>query len=180
MLRVRRRLALTLAIAAAMVVAVPTGAGAKTELNQREKHCVVYVTEKTVEGELKMSEPTCAKSREGAAEIASRPIYKPQSADIDGMAFGLSNFTIGIHYNGRNGTGSSITVVGSSCTGGYWNTPTWFDNKESSVYNGCYRLRHFNLPNMGGSATNTYGVGQTDNISAWMNNRTESVSYHSS
>jgi len=180
MSRTRKRLALAIAIAGAMVVAVPASAGAKTELKAKEKHCVVYVTEKTAEGELKMSDPTCVATREAAAELAARHIYKPQTADVDGMAFGFSNFTIGRHYNGTNGTGSSITVVGSSCTGGYWNTPTWFDNKESSAYNGCYRLRHYNLPNKAGSATNTYGVGQTDNISGWMNNRTESVAYYSS
>ena len=180
MSRARKRLALSLAIAGAMVVAIPASAGAKAELKQKEKHCVVYVTEKTADGELRMSEPTCLASREAAAEFAARPVFKAQMADIDGMTFGFSNFTIGIHYNGSSGNGSSITVVGSSCTGGYWNTPGWFDNKESSVYNGCYRLRHYDKPNKSGSATNTYTAGQVDNIPGWMNNRTESVAYFSS
>jgi len=180
MTRARKRMALSLAIAGAMVVAIPAGAGAKTELVEKEQHCVVYVTEKTGEGELKMSDPTCLASREAASELASRPIFKPQMADIDGMAYGFSNFTIGIHYNGSNGTGSSITVVGSSCTGGYWNTPGWFDNKESSAYNGCYRLRHYNNPNKSGMGANTYGAGTTDNLPSYMNNRTESVAYFSS
>lgn len=180
MSRLRMRLPLTLAVAGAMIVAVPAGAGAKAEPSEKEKHCVVYVTDKTAEDELKMSEPTCLASREAAAELAARPIFKPQTADVDGMAYGFSNFIIGIHYNGLNGTGSSITVVGSSCTGGYWNTPSWFDNKESSVYNGCYRLRHYNLPNKGGSSASTYGAGTIDNLPSWMNNKTESVAYHSS
>ena len=182
MSRWQKRLTLAMAVVTATVIAVPTAAAAKGELKKAEKesHCVVYVVEKTADGELKMSDPTCFTDREGAAELAARPILKPQTADIDGMTYGFSNFTIGIHYNGYNGSGSSITVVGSSCTGGHWNTPTWFDNKESSVYNGCYRLRHYDKPNKKGTGANTYGAGTVDNIPGYMNNRTESVAYYSS
>ncbi len=91
----------------------------------------------------------------------------------------VSSFTLGIHYDYSNGGGSSITVVGSSCTGGWWNTPSWFDNRESSSYNGCNRLKHWDYPNASGSYQSTWTVGQTDNLT-YMSNRVESVSYHSS
>lgn len=179
MSRVRKRLLLVIGMATALAVAAPANAGA-AQAQEKETHCVVYVLDKTEDGELTMSAPTCALTREGAAELASRPIFKPQMADIDGMAYGYATFTIGIHYNGTGGTGSSITVVGSSCTGGYWNTPGWFDNKASSSYNGCYRLRHYDKPNKKGTVASTFGAGTTDNIPSFMNNRTESVAYFSS
>jgi hypothetical protein len=91
----------------------------------------------------------------------------------------LSSFTLGIHFDGFNGTGSSISVAGSSCTGGWWNTGTTWANRISSSYNGCARLRHYDLANKGGSYQDTYGAGTTDNLST-MDNRSESVSYHSS
>ena len=38
----------------------------------------------------------------------------------------MSTSTLGRHFDGFNGTGSSISVIGANCTGGWWNTgPTW-------------------------------------------------------
>jgi len=89
----------------------------------------------------------------------------------------LSSFTLGRHYDGAGGTGSSISIVGSSCTGGYWNTPSAWDNRISSSYNGCAQLKHWDLPYTSGTVESTFGAGTTDNL-GFMNNRTESVSYH--
>lgn len=181
MSRVRKRLLLAIGLATALTAAAPASANAETVREQKsESHCVVYVVDKTDKGELKMSAPTCAQSIEGAAEIASRSIFLPQSAALDGLAFSHSTFTLGTHFDGSNGTGSSITVVGTSCTGGYWNTPGWFDNKTSSSFNGCARLRHYDKPNKKGAIASTIGAGTTDNIPGFMNNRTESVAYFSS
>ncbi len=91
----------------------------------------------------------------------------------------LSSFALGIHFDGANGSGSSITVTGAACSGGYWNTGSAWANRISSSYNGCGRLAHFDLPNKGGSVENTFGAGTTDNLGA-LNNQTESVAYHSS
>ena len=88
-------------------------------------------------------------------------------------------FTLGIHYDGYGGSGSSITIKGSSCSGGYWNASGWWRNRISSSYNGCYHLKHHDKPNKIGSTYHTYGTYQIDNIGSWMNNRTESVSYWS-
>jgi hypothetical protein len=88
----------------------------------------------------------------------------------------ISSFTLGTHFDGFNGTGSSISVVGSSCTGGYWNTGASWANRISSSWNGCYRLRHHDGPNKTGTYADTVGSG-THNLPSSMNNRTESVSY---
>ena len=177
---VRTRLLATFGLALAATALSPAAAGAKpAEPVELDVHCVVYVVDKAEDGELKMSDPECFSTEAAAAERAAQPILKPDLATLDG-SYTMSSWTIGKHYNGKNGTGSSITVVGSSCTGGYWNTPGWFDNKISSSYNGCYRLRHYDLPYKQGSGANTYGAGTTDNLPSYMNNRTESVAYFSS
>jgi hypothetical protein len=140
---------------------------------------VVYVVGQAEDGKLATSAPDCYETKTEAA-MAAAGTLQSRTADLDSFAMAGSTFTLGRHYNGYNGTGSSITVVGSSCTGGYWNTPTWFDNRTTSSYNGCGRLRHYDKPGKHGSSTNTYGAGTTDNLSSWMNNRTESVAYYSS
>lgn len=87
---------------------------------------------------------------------------------------------LGIHFDGRYGSGSSVTVVGSSstaCSGGYWNASSYWRDRISSTYNGCYRLTHYTGRSTSGSAFNTYTRGQTDTLSSWIDNRTESVRY---
>lgn len=176
----RTRLMLLMSAVTALAVLVPVAATAKTkEPPPVDSHCVVHVIGQAEDGRLTMSDADCYATTTEAALAASGTLQSTTTG-IDAFAMAGSTFILGIHYNGYNGAGSSITVVGSSCTGGYWNTPTWFDNRITSTYNGCGRLRHYDLPNKGGSYTNTYGAGTTDNLSAWMNNRTESVSYHSS
>jgi len=162
----------------ALSVLVPAAATAKSkEPAQAESHCVVHVIGQAEDGELTISVPDCYETATEAAMAASGTL-QPGGAGFESMAG--ATFTLGIHYDGSNGSGSSITVVGSSCTGGYWNTPSWFDNRITSSYNGCGRLRHYDRPYKGGSSTNTYGAGTTDDLAAWMNNRTESVAYYSS
>lgn len=177
---VRSRLWLAWALAASVVVGIPAAAAAKAIEEAPNTHCVVFVVDKSEEGELKMTEPVCFAAKENAAALAERPMLKPNLEGTDGGGYAFGSFTIGVHYDGYNGTGASVTVVGTSCIGGWWNTPSWFDNRESSSYNGCYRLRHYDKPNKVGAGTNTYGVGQVDNLPGWMNNRTESVAYFSS
>lgn len=100
-------------------------------------------------------------------------------ADEGGVASVASTFTLGVHFDGFNGTGSSISVVGSDCSGGYWNTGTTWANRISSSWNGCYRLRHYDSPYATGAWQDTYGAGSTHNLST-LNNRAESVAYFGS
>ena len=179
---VRKLFSLMVIGAAAATSLSPATVLAATEVEKTEieTHCVVYVMSQARDGEFRTSDPNCYPTKQEAARAAAEPFFGPQAADIDTQAFAMASFTLGIHYDGYNGSGSSITVVGTSCSGGYWNTPAWFDNRETSAYNGCYRLRHYDKPYKSGSGTNTYGAGTTDNLSSWMNNRTESVAYFSS
>lgn len=148
-----------------------------------ESHCVVAVTDQQPDGELVLGSPSCFERLADAYDYASDPLFGVHPADS--TFFGSvqplgGTFILGTHFDGYNGSGSSISVVGSSCTGGWWNTSTSWDNRISSSYNGCYRLGHFDYPNKAGDRYDTTGVGQTDNIYGGMNNRTESVAYYSS
>lgn len=145
-----------------------------------EEHSVVNVLGQEANGEFVLSELRCYPSEaeadaDAAGGMLSMMLANP-SAMVDGPVVLSSTFTLGKHFDGFNGTGSSISVVGTSCSGGWWNTSTSWDNRISSSWNGCYRLRHHDGANKTGSYEDTYGVGTTDNLS-WLNNAAESVSY---
>lgn len=152
--------------------------------DDNETHCVAFVIDQEKDGELILSKPDCFGSEEDAETWTEIGLLQPAisaaiAANLGGGVTAFSTFTLGKHYDGFNGSGSSITIIGSSCSGGYWNTWTSWDNRISSSYNGCARLRHYDLPNKAGSWQNTYGAGTTDNLNT-LNNRAESISYHSS
>jgi hypothetical protein len=154
-----------------------------------ETHCVAHVVDQSADGEFTLSPAACFDTFGAALDFATGGRLADDTtlslsgpallADPEAGAI-LSNFTLGIHFDGSNGTGSSIQVVGSSCTGGWWNTGGTWANRISSSWNGCYRLRHYDSPNKVGIWADTTGVGQTDNIPSLMNNRAESVAYFGS
>jgi hypothetical protein len=144
-------------------------------------HCVVEVVGVSSSRELVVSQPVCFETFAEAIGYASggSVTVSAGSESFTNPEVGalLSTFTLGIHFDGYNGAGSSITVVGDSCIGGYWNTGAAWANRISSSYNGCYRVRHHDLANKGGSYGDTLGAGSTHNVPWWIDNRTESVSY---
>ncbi|HLF44435.1 MAG TPA: hypothetical protein VJA46_13060 [Acidimicrobiia bacterium] len=154
-------------------------------LEEIESHCVVVVVSQEESGELIVTDPVCYPTLEGALAAAS---HGRLGDDVSswaeflsdhGLDVVVSSFTLGTHFDGANGTGSSISIVGTECTGGYWNTGASWANRISSSWNGCYRLRHHDSPGKTGSSADTVGAG-THNLPAAMNNKTESVSYWSS
>lgn len=153
---------------------------ARPEQPAVEEHCVVFVVGVAENGEFETTEPECFRTRAEASTwaVLGLPLMSAYVLDGGGVA-AVSTFTLGTHYDGFNGTGSSISVVGSSCTGGWWNTTPSWDNRISSSYNGCTRLRHYDFPNKGGSFEDTYGAGTTDNLGS-LNNKAESISYSAS
>jgi hypothetical protein len=152
-----------------------------------EVHCLAEVIQQTPDGEFITDAPRCYPTFAEAMLDASEGRLT-LSANVPGsivftdqqMAATVSSFTLGIHYDGTNGTGSSVSVLGSSCSGGYWNTGTSWANRISSSYNGCYRLRHYDFPNKGGSFADTTGAGAVHNLPSSMDNKTESVAYYGS
>lgn len=146
-----------------------------------ETHCVATVIGQEPDGEFITAEPICFDERAEVGKWVAQAdrTESGRRLGLDGEAAPRATFTLGIHFDGAGGTGSSISVVGSSCTGGYWNTPSAWDNRISSSYNGCAHLRHWDLPAKGGSSESTAGAGTTKNLTT-LNNKAESVSYHSS
>ncbi len=168
-------------LATGLVAPTPVGSDAGSTV---EEHCVVEVIEQGPDGELITTAPLCFESfPEAIAEASDGAVRLAPGANgsvlfsYPEVARAVSSFTLGIHFDGRNGSGSSISVSGSTCSGGWWNTSSGWSNRISSSFNGCYRLRHYDDANRGGSYTDTTGAGATHNLASWMDNRTESVAY---
>lgn len=198
----RRVLTLALLMVATVVVSAGAAAAAPRDrvapvetvpvqerepAEQPEEHCVAEVTAQASDGELLLTQPRCygtfaesiSEASDGDVSLGFDAVGSDALTD-DGLQSMLATFTIGIHYTGSSGSGSSIVIKGSSCKGGWWNTGSTWGNKISSSYNGCYRLRHYDYPNKSGMNASTTGAGAVRNLPSSMNNRTESVSYHSS
>lgn len=199
--RARRAPAIILSIGAlltSLLIATP----ALADEAEEESHCVIDVLDVLLGGEFVTSEPVCFPTFEeamafiGAGDLGldsgeqlfmetpsldgsfdrARPV-RAQKPVMERPTASSSNWIIGIHFKGRGGSGSSISVTGSSCTGGYWNASSSWRNVISSSYNGCVRLAHYSQRNLNGSRYDTYGAGQTDSIYGSMDNNTESVRY---
>lgn len=164
-----------LALVAAGTLAVVAPASAET-------HCATTVTGQTADGELILSDPVCF-SGDGAQLAAVRAVT---SSDAELIVAGgtvdislAGSQVLGVHYDGASWTGSSITVVGSgTCNGGWTNLSSSWTNRVSSTINGvCYRVKHHDYFNKGGTFQSTWGGG--GNLS-YMNNRANSISYNAS
>lgn len=177
---VRLRYALGASLVAAMSVSAIPVLAADSGAVSTERHCVYFVVDEFDDGQFVTTEECFGSFAEAATYSTGGEVVVPEGTTpheyIASGGAAAASSTLGIHYDYFNGGGSSITIVGSGCTGGYWNTPSWFDNRTSSSYAGCYRLRHFNYPYLSGSSYTTYGSGQTHNLYAF-NNKTESVQY---
>ncbi|GBE22314.1 MAG TPA: hypothetical protein ENH00_14570 [Actinobacteria bacterium] len=149
-----------------------------------EAHCVVRVIGERPDGRFVVTPATCFETLAEAMSFASDGAVA-FDAELTGAALLtgeagvtalVSTFTLGVHFDGFSGSGSSISVVGSSCSGGYWNTGSAWANRISSSWNGCYRLRHFDSTYAKDDSEDTTGAGSIHNLGI-MNNRTESVAY---
>jgi hypothetical protein len=85
-----------------------------------------------------------------------------------------ADFAIGVHYDGAGFTGSSVTVVGSSCIGGWLNLPAAWNDRISSTANGCPQIRHFLHVNLAGTSASTFSPG--GNLGA-LSNEASSIQY---
>lgn len=189
-LPIQRALMVSLfALIITMLVAIPANAerSQSADVSGTERHCVAAVTGQTAEGEILLSEETCYDTfAEVMTDLSAGTVELPAdtaaSAVFDDELIGTlaTSFTLGIHYDYYGGGGSSISITGTACSGGYWNAYGFWSNRISSSFNGCYHLRHYDGYSKSGSSYNTYTGGQIDNIYGWMNNRTNSVAYLSS
>lgn len=159
---------LTLAIMLAFGAA---GTGTAAASSPTPTHCVVHVIGEKPSGELLVGPESCfatleeAMIAEGVAEWGT---------GASSRASALATFTIGIHYDGGNLTGASMSVVGSNCSGGWLNVSAIWNNRISSTEHGCPRIRHYNGTNLTGSSQTTVAPG--GNLTT-LNNLTSSIQY---
>lgn len=163
------------AVVAVLVTAVlMTGAGSAGAADAADQ-CVVHVLGERASGELILSERACYTTFLGAMRAEGVDAWgRGASRKVAGLA--AATFVIGTHYDGGNFSGTSTSVVGSDCGGGWLNTSSAWNNRISSTLNGCPRIRHFNGANLTGANESTYGNGGTLGP---LNNLTSSIQYTS-
>ena len=152
-----------LLVAATAMAGLPaTAAGAGAGEPPAEEHCVLVVIGQAPDGELRTEPLVCS---------ASRPAALRRAAPATPLA---ADFAIGVHYDGAGFTGSSVTVVGSSCIGGWLNLPAAWNDRISSTLNGCPQIRHFLHVNLAGTSASTFSPG--GNLGA-LSNEASSIQY---
>ena len=201
-LRWQQRTAVVAALVLGAGLLLSVGSAAADPAPEPESHCVLQVLDVLLDGEFVVSAPTCFGSfreamafasggsvavRSGEELFAESPdmskgfrLDKRSKIDATRRAnstSGSSSFVIGIHFTGSYGSGSSVTLTGTNCSGGYWNASYSWRNVISSSYNGCARLAHYSELYISGSRYDTRTAGQTDNIYGSMDNRTKSIRY---
>jgi hypothetical protein len=129
-------------------------------------------------GELVTSTPACFDRFADAMTSIGADLGGADDADPSVLEaadqIGVTAFAIGIHFDGAGWSGSSITVTGTACRGGWLNLSSSWINRISSTWNGCPAIRHYDGYNLGGPSEITTGVG--GNLTS-MNNRANSVKY---
>jgi hypothetical protein len=174
-----RRLAAALvaaAIASIVLSSVPPASAAR---DQGKQHCVIEVIETKPDGEMVTTHPRChARFADAMADTGVRGAERLReggsSSDLQAVAASSSTFVIGTHYDGASLTGSSISVVGSDCNGGWLNLSWSWKNRISSTANGCFRITHWDYDNLQGAWEDTLGFG--GNLIG-LNDKTNSVQY---
>jgi hypothetical protein len=139
---------------------------------QAEQHCVVTVVGQQADGMLRTTTPRCYPT----FPEAMSSIGLAASGRFPSQPAGIESFALAIHYDGFDGTGSSLTVNGLACNGGWLNLSSTWINRISSTWNGCGHVDHYDGNNLTGSIEETAGVGVRTNLTT-LNNATNSVQY---
>ena len=158
-----------LAALAVAGVATAVAFAAPADAAPREQHCVVDVIGQEADGLLVLSEPTCYRSFDQAQADARSA---PESPDGSVQLMAASS-VLGVHYDGANFTGASITVSGTTCSGGYTNLSWDWRNRISSSLNGCSPVRFYDGLNLSGIAEAQWASGNLGTL----NNRADSIKY---
>jgi hypothetical protein len=146
---------------------------------QPEEHCLVNVLGQEADGRYVTDEPTCYPTfAEVLAAIGGgSPGRVAQRAALLGAPIfeAMSSTVLARHFDGANQTGSSITVNGVACDGGYVNlSSTWVD-RISSAINSCPNVNYYDGYDKTGSSEFTSGLGNKS--LSTLNNAANSVGY---
>ena len=170
------------ALATAPVAAAPSASAPSASAPSapmQEEHCLVNVLGQEDGGRYLTDEPTCyptfaevlaaigggagARSAQRSA-VPGAPIFAPMSSTL-----------LARHFDGANQSGSSITVNGVACDGGYVNLSSTWVNRISSATNSCSNVNYYDGYDKTGSSEFTSGLG--DKSLSTLNNAANSVGY---
>ena len=161
-------------VAAAVFTAAGPAAGATVATTQpTETHCVVSVVDQLESGEYVLSDEECYDTfAEAMASVGVDASTSSRQAVVENAATVQS--TLAVHFDGANYTGSSFSVSGVDCLGGYINLSATWDNRVSSTFGGiCGRIRHWSGANISGSYQDTLNTGNLTTL----NNAASSIQY---
>lgn len=153
-----------------------TGPASAKEVEQEEEiHCVAVAV---ADAEKAQAEPVCFATEAAAdqlvAQLTNDVSYGTRAGSGTHRAGGSN--TIGRHYKNKWYGGSSITVVGTTCSGGVWKpTGSWNNNIESSKhYCGGSPTRFYDSSGCSGGNRAIYGA--TGSLGSY-NNKASCVRY---
>lgn len=165
--------------AATLAVGAAPGAGAAEDAlgaadTTEIEHCVIDIGDGRGGP---APEPTCFATFAEAMETIGMPYTDPSELPDRGDGLGAaeraeaarggvvaaSSLTLGIHFDGDNRSGSSISVTGSDCGGGHTNLSSSWINRINSTWNGCAVVAFFDgYDKTGGSLTTGYSTVNLD------------------
>lgn len=162
-----------IAMTSTAVAAVVSPVGAQEESSPGAEHCVTFVIGQEESGEYDLTTPTCFSETEDAMSYVGLGEGLNTLAEVE-SAVSIQS-TIAIHYDGAGFTGSSLSVSGTTCGGGYANmSATWNDRVSSTLSGTCGRIRHFTGANKTGTYQDTLPNG---NLLSPVNNAASSIQY---
>ena len=168
------------ALVALTMTIIIVSAGSVPASAAQSEHCVVRVIDKKPSGEFVTTPPECRGSYSevlAAAGVAGATKLDAGASSRELQSIrtqSTTSFVIGTHYDGFSLTGSSFSVVGDDCLGGWLNLSSSWDNKVSSTSNGCFQVKHWDGDNITGSWESIFGEG--GNLSG-LNNKANSIQY---
>lgn len=147
---ITRRVAVAAATVAAAAVAFPLAhAGAAAQ--PKTTNCSMSVIGQADDGELVTTAMSCS----------AGPI-----------AMAAASYPIAVHYKDPNFGGSTLTIYGDGCTGGWLNMPTGWNDVISSTISSCIVDHYDGYFMLGNVQTLSYG-----NLSYPLDNKTGSARY---
>ena len=154
-------------------VALPSTVAASPTEPDTESHCVLEVVDQEATGELVTAPPVCFGTLAEALEYADgSPLGRDDASSNDLAA--AASMVLGVHFEHQDRTGSSITVSGTDCSGGYVNLSAAWINRISSTQNGCGTVTFFD--GFGTSGASEVTGSSTVNLKA-LNDIANSVQY---
>jgi hypothetical protein len=172
------------AAALATTVAVLPGSVAASTDTKVEEHCVLEVIGQEETGEYITAPLECFGTLEealaavGASQSDLGPLFDAGTAALRGSTgdelAAAASSVVGVHWDGADRTGSSISISGADCSGGWVNLSSSWIDRISSTYNACSSTRFYEGFGLTGGVETT-GLS-TVNLKA-LNDAANSVQY---